>query len=315
MNVVSRIILLGSLCGTLAAAEERRVSLGMSRSSVRVTAGDQLLAEFRTHDELTSRPFFCNLHTPAGALVSRPRPLPEGELSDHAEYHPGVWMAFGDLSGADDWRLKAPVRSRIGDARLSETGGRTSFTVNNTYLSADGITTLATEQCVYSIDLAPTAWRLRVDSTFSPGDQPLVFGDQEEMGLGVRLRTAIAEKSRAGGRILDSEGRTTAKGVWGKSAAWCDYSGVVDGRPAGITIVPSEKNFRPAWWHVRDYGVMVANPFGRQALTRGEPSRIEVAKGETLRLRFDVIIHDSCPETVDDVQALIRLFATGEAAK
>jgi hypothetical protein len=37
----------------------------------------------------------------------------------------------------------------------------------------------------------------------------------------------------------------------------------------------------------------VANPFGRQAFTKGETSRIVVKRGETMTLRFGVLVHDN----------------------
>ena len=51
-------------------------------------------------------------------------------------------------------------------------------------------------------------------------------------------------------------------------------------------------NFRESWWHNRDYGVFVANPFGRQAMKQGARSEITVAQGETLRIRFGALVHD-----------------------
>jgi hypothetical protein len=54
----------------------------------------------------------------------------------------------------------------------------------------------------------------------------------------------------------------------------------------------SPGNFRESWWHNRDYGVFVANPFGRQAMKQGTKSSVKVAKGESLRLIFAAVIHD-----------------------
>jgi len=50
-------------------------------------------------------------------------------------------------------------------------------------------------------------------------------------------------------------------------------------------------NFRPSWWHNRDYGLMVANPFGREAMKQGAKSAVTVKRGESLRLRFGAVIH------------------------
>ena len=57
-------------------------------------------------------------------------------------------------------------------------------------------------------------------------------------------------------------------------------------------LMPDPRNFRPSWFHARDYGLLVANPFGRQAFTKGEPSRVIVEKRQTLTLRYGVLIHD-----------------------
>jgi hypothetical protein len=65
----------------------------------------------------------------------------------------------------------------------------------------------------------------------------------------------------------------------------------VEGQPVGVTLMPDPKNFRRCWFHARDYGVLVANPFGRNAFTRGERSQVVVWAGETFRLRFGVLVH------------------------
>ena len=96
-----------------------------------------------------------------------------------------------------------------------------------------------------------------------------------------------------GGTITSSDGSTSATKTWGQPAAWCAYSGTVNGRRAGVKIIPDPANFRPCWWHNRDYGVFVANPYGRAAMKQGEPSRVEVKRGESHRLRFTVVLHSS----------------------
>ena len=148
----------------------------------------------------------------------------------------------------------------------------------------------------------PGGYFLLWDSTFS-AEREFYFGDQEEMGLGLRMATPIAVKSEKGGRIRDSEGRKNEKAIWGKTAAWCDYSGPIDGKFAGITIMPHPDNFRPCWWHARDYGFVAANPFGRAAFSAGPPSKVVVRPGADLRLRFGILIHAS--ENEEDVDLAV----------
>jgi hypothetical protein len=59
----------------------------------------------------------------------------------------------------------------------------------------------------------------------------------------------------------------------------------------GIQLVADASNFRPSWWHNRDYGVFVANPFGREAMKQGTKSRVTVARGEAFTLRYGAILH------------------------
>jgi hypothetical protein len=49
------------------------------------------------------------------------------------------------------------------------------------------------------------AWLLAWDANFQAGDASLVFGDQEEMGFGARVATALTEKN--GGVITSSFGK------------------------------------------------------------------------------------------------------------
>jgi hypothetical protein len=96
-----------------------------------------------------------------------------------------------------------------------------------------------------------------------------------------------------GGAIRASTGEKNEKKVRGRSAPWCDFSGVIDGKRAGVTLMADPKNFRPSWYHARDYGLLVVNSFGRRALTGGDASRVTVKRGETLRLRFGVLLHSA----------------------
>jgi hypothetical protein len=141
----------------------------------------------------------------------------------------------------------------------------------------------------FTLAARTNAWLLVWDATFRSEDGEFTFGDQEEMGFGARVATAITEKN--GGVITSSTGLRTAKNTWGQAAEWCDYSGTVDGKPIGITLLSDPKNLRPSWWHNRDYGVFVANPFGRAAMKQGEKSAVTVTPGGNFRLRFGALIH------------------------
>lgn len=67
-------------------------------------------------------------------------------------------------------------------------------------------------------------------------------------------------------------------------------------------------NFRPSWWHNRDYGVFVANPFGREAMKQGAKSALVVKPGSQLRLRFGAVLHSGPAEPpFDSAASYLRL--------
>ena len=249
----------------------------------------QPVAEFVFRDEKILRPYFANAHAPGALKVTRNHPPVAGvDATDHDTMHPGIWLAFGDISGMDFWRNKG----RIEHMRFTEPpvvrDGRLIFATECRLRAPDG-RTLSALTNRFTLAAQTNAWLLTWDATFRSDDSDFTFGDQEEMGFGARVATAITEKN--GGVITSSAGLKSAKSTWGQPAEWCDYSGTVDGKPIGITLLTDPKNFRPSWWHNRDYGVFVANPFGRAAMKQGDKSAVTVKRGDNFRLRFGAVIH------------------------
>ena len=262
--------------------------------SVSIRSRNGVVMRYVYKDEEIARPYFCDVHTPAGIQVTRNHPPQAGDPQDHATYHPGIWLAFGDLSGADSWRGKAAVEHLEFIERPAQASGVLTFAVRNRYWNPEHDQAVCDEACRYFLRRTRDGFVLSIDSRFS-SKRDFAFGDQEEMGLGVRLATPLIEKQRNGGLVTDSEFRTTAGSVWGRTSEWCDYSGSIDRQPCGMTILSAPGNVRRPWWHVRDYGLLTANPFGRKAFTGGEESRIDVAAGQEFRLRYSVVIHDGRP--------------------
>ncbi len=262
------------------------------------------VAHFIFRDDKVLRPFFAHVHAPGGIQVTRSFPPVEGvDRVDHADMHPGIWLGFGDISGTDFWRNKGSiVHERFVDQPVIQ-GGKLSFATDSAMLTAEGVK-LAMLLTRITLIAKPEAWHLTWDATFTPVVEGFYLGDQEEMGLGVRVATPLSEKS--GGLITSSTGATTAKATWGQPASWCDYSGVINGRHVGIMVVPDPSNAQPSWWHNRDYGVFVSNPFGRKAMKQGEVSRIEVRRGASYRLSHRVIIHSLTSEQPLDLKQLAQ---------
>lgn len=259
---------------------------------VKLLWNGQSIGEYVFADPKIQRPYFAQLKTPGGLAVTRNNPPVAGvDATDHDTMHPGIWLAFGDLSGHDFWRNQGRIEHLRFVERPGVRAGHLAFATESRLVTKDG-DELGRLDSRYVLRSRPAGWRLDWEATFHAGAKELVFGDQEEMGFAARMATPLTEKN--GGVITSSAGLKSAASTWGQAAEWCDYSGKVSDRPAGITLYFNAKQERlpECWWHNRDYGVFVANPFGRAAMKQGAKNAIRVEPGSSFRLRFHAVVHE-----------------------
>ena len=96
------------------------------------------------------------------------------------------------------------------------------------------------------------------------------------------------------GKIENAYGGINEGETWGKRAVWCDYSGWTDGRQVGLALFDHPDSFRfPTYWHVRDYGLMTANPFGL-SFFKNDPNQrgdYTLKQGDSMRFRYRLYLH------------------------
>lgn len=269
-----------------------------------ITHNGSPVAHFVFRDAKVLRPYFAHVHVPGGIQITRHHPPQAGvDPVDHGDMHPGLWLGFGDINGTDFWRNQGRIVHERFRQRPAVDDGVLRFATESSLLTASD-QKLASLTSEFTLKDKQGAWHLTWDAVFTPVIDGFYFGDQEEMGLGVRVATAISEKK--GGLITSSTGQTTAKQTWGQPAAWCDYSGIIKGRHVGVMIVPDPANAQASWWHNRDYGVFVSNPFGRQAMKQGALSRVGVKRGEVYRLRHTIILHASADDKAPELGRFLK---------
>ena len=287
----------------LAAVNALAGDFAMNRESNRlvVTAGGgEAVASYVFADPAVGRPAIRDLAAPGGTVVTRPCPPQHGvDADDHATIHPGVWLCFSDLSGADPWRHKTAVRFAGFDGEPAVVDEVARFTAKIEYLGAATDTPDAPVVCrerstvsIQDREIDGAAVRLLIwEAELMPGgNQPLVFGDVEEMGLGLRVASPLSPAR--GGRYLASHGGTNEKGIFGRGAVWVDASGTIDGRLAGATVINLVGNPREPFFHARDYGLVLANAFGRKTYgIQDPPPPITIEPGTSLRLAYAILLH------------------------
>ena len=132
------------------------------------------------------------------------------------------------------------------------------------------------------------------DVTIHASHGDVTLGDTKEGSMAIRLAPTIRLQGEVGeGHIVNSEGDRDDT-TWGRRAAWCDYYGPVKKNIVGVAIFDHPDNPRhPTWWHVRDYGLFAANPFGVHDFEGKPPGTgdIYIASGENKTFRYRFFFH------------------------
>ncbi len=263
-------------------------------TAVEVSVGGDLVTAYHFSKD-DRKPYLWPVLGEGGASLTRDWPFSgkEGKTKDHP-HHVSFWTAHGDINGADFWEYGERTGWQVPDAVTTGSGYAAGWIRSlNSWLDKDRKPVIAEERS-YIFYNTPASGRLidvTVKFTAEYGD--VKFGDTKEGGLiGLRMADDLRETGGTG-KITTNNG-VGEKAVWGKPAAWCDYSGTLEGFGArGITVMDSPQSFRhPVHWHVRAYGLLGANPFGYSDFTEGkENGEYTLPKGESLTFSYRIYLH------------------------
>lgn len=256
---------------SLAASAAQAVRIERLDDRLRVELNGELFTEYHFRD--VPRPYLYPLIGPDNSPMTRNWPMKEvaDEERDHL-HHRSLWFTHGAVNGHDFWS-EAKGHGRIVHdqfAAISSSRDAGIIQAKNNWVAADG-TLICRDETTIRVHAPKNDDERLLDYevTVHALDRDLVFGDTKEGSMAVRLAETMRLKGKVGkGHIINSAGdRDDA--TWGKRAEWCDYYGPVNGRTVGIAIFDHPKNPRhPTWWHVRDYGLFAANPFGKHDFER-----------------------------------------------
>lgn len=292
------------------------VSIVAKGETIDFLHGDRLTGRYHIGPKV-AKPYFWPLNSPNGTPITRSWPMEPaapGEATDHI-HQKSLWFCHGDIipegiplkskvkgvEGVDFW-AESPGHGRIVCTRVEQPvtkGSQGKVVTHNEWRTADDVKVLDETRTVYLIDLGG-AQLLIFDIDLNASVCPIIFGDTKEGSFGVRVRQELTE-AKGKGKLTNAEGKVGEKnGVWGYQSAWCDDSGPVGSETIGVAILASPKNPYPTSWHSRGYGLMAANPFGRDksgfSATKGNKELVKLAKGDHLKLRYGVLLHQGNAE-------------------
>jgi hypothetical protein len=274
--------------------------------------------------------YFFPLLGPGGASMTRSWPMKEvpGEEKDHP-HHRSLWYSHGEVNGVDFWSEGAKAGKIVHEKFLEVKSGAESGVIRsaNKWIAPDGAVTM-TDERTFRVFARPNSERLfDFEVTLKAGDKDIVLGDTKEGSMAVRVNESMRgvlprekgeKQARIGqGRIALSTGvSSSGKGdeqAWGKRAAWCDYSGPVNGKTVGIAIFDHPSNPKhPTWWHVREYGLFAANPFGVHDFEKKPKGtgNITIPAGKSVTFKYRFYIHEG-EETYAQVAERYKDYTAG----
>ncbi len=235
-----------------------------------------------------------------------------GEEHDHP-HHRSLWFAHGAVNGIDFWteaasHKEAPknIGAIVHEKFLEVKGGEKEGAIRsqNRWVAPDGSVPLTSVQTFRVYDRPATERLFDFEIVLTAGEKDVVMGDTKEGTMALRvaesMRLALPKKQPGLGHIVNDGGLRDDK-VWGKNAAWVDYTGPVGGKTVGIAIFDHPGNPRhPTRWHARDYGLFAANPFCEHDMDKLKPAGagdFTIAAGKSATFRYRFYLHEGDADT------------------
>jgi hypothetical protein len=166
--------------------------------------------------------------------------------------------------------------------------------------AVDRITTLtALDQRVVFHDNKEGVIGLRVRRELEqPSTEPLVFTDANGKPTSVK----VLDNTGVTGSYRSSEGKT-GDAVWGTRGRWTMLTGKVDQESVTLALLDHPKNTGfPTYWHARGYGLFAANPLGQEVFSNGKEKlnfTLEPKQAVTFRYRLLILSGGITPDQVE----------------
>jgi hypothetical protein len=279
------------------AAAMRGVQIRQLKDRLRVEIDGELFTEYFFKD--VPRPYCYPLIGPGGVGMTRDWPMKSGKEESHDHpHHRSLWYAHGAVNGQDFWTEGKGCGKIVQEEFLEISSGKDSGTIKsrNNWVSADGVVVCSDTRTLRIFEPTnPSERRFDFEITLEATHGAVTFGDTKEGTMAIRLAETMKLGSPGKGHIVNSTGLHDNE-TWGKRSEWCDYYGPVDGKTVGVAIFDHPQNPRhPTWWHVRDYGLFAANPFGQhdfEKLKDKKAGDLTIPAGGSVTFRYRFYLHN-----------------------
>jgi hypothetical protein len=290
-------VCLALLPPTTAAQELRAVQVG---SRIDITVDGAFFTSYHTRAD-EKYPFFFPVNAPAtGTSVTS---LRNGEYPHHSS----LFFGCDKVNGGNYWQegletgqilSRGPVLEKAAGAEVvfTDTCDWKRPGAQPPIRDARRVAISAPTRQLRQIDVE-IAMTALVDVTIEKTNHSL---------FSVRLDPDISV--RQGGHLVNAAGAAGEKATFGQGSPWIvGYGRRGSGTTEGLALFQHPGNpWYPSPWFTRDYGFLSPTPMYWPA--DGQATRL--AKGETLRLRYRVLVFSADPKEVD-LPGLFAAYAAG----
>jgi hypothetical protein len=309
------------------ASAQSPLTITKTETGATITAGGQPVTTLVARGEKLAKPYLYPIFSPNGTKVTRDWPMVSGsanQTKDHV-HQKSAWFCHGDvIPDGVTLKVKSADKRVAGVDFWAESAGHgiiktAKSTITDTGIvlmldwnAPEGLTVLREVRTI-TAKAVGKGYLIRVASVMTASDLGVTFGDTKEGSFGIRVSDTLRMTNKSGdGMLSNAEGKTGMKDCWGYLSDWCDYSGTIDGKKAGVAVFDHPKNAHRSYWHARDYGLLAANPFGRKVAgfpaAKDRTDLVKLAKGESLTLTYGIYSHDGDVKA-GDVAGAFKVFA------
>lgn len=278
------------------------------------------------------KPTLWPIMTAQGGTVTRGFPPQKGERVDHP-HHVGLWFNHGDVNGFDFWNnseaIKPDQAKKYGTivhrkvGQVKSGAGQGELNVETDWVAGDGMTLLR-ENTRFIFGANGSKRTIDRITTLTTLDKQVVFRDNKEGVLGLRVTRALEHPATKPEVFADASGKATPvpvldntgvtgmytsseglKGdaVWGTRGRWTFLSATLGTEPVTVAMLdhPSNPGY-PTYWHARGYGLFAANMLGNKVFSNGKDElnlTLEPGKSVTFKHRIVIVSGATTPEAIE----------------
>jgi len=269
----------------LAVAAQHKVTAKLDKDQITVSIDGKLFTCYKFADS-QKYPYFWPVKGPAsGKSITT-------ETSQPYPHHHSLFFGCDRVNGGNFWQ-EGNERGQIvsqGPKIIEASGERAVFTDTCLWGRDEPIIRDLRRIVVTAPD--ENIWLIDFEISLEPLVDIQILKTNHAL-FSARVVPELSVKS--GGTLINAEGKTSEKGTFGAASPWCDYSGTRNGVTEGIAILQNPRNrWFPCKWFTRDYGFFSPTP-----MYWLEDGRLELPEGQTLTLRYRVVVHTGDVKTAE----------------